>query len=66
MTSFAKAALAMTLLSAGPASAAVKTEVVEYRHGDTVLELGENREKFKGVVERCGAESARSVIVHQH
>ncbi|GAA1338502.1 carbamoyl-phosphate synthase large subunit [Arthrobacter roseus] len=28
------------------------------------IELGENREKFKGVVERCGAESARSVIVH--
>ena len=26
------------------------------------IELGENREKFKGVVERCGAESARSVI----
>mgnify|MGYP005608844857 CR=1 FL=1 len=24
------------------------------------IELGENREKFKGVVERCGAESARS------
>ena len=28
------------------------------------IELGENREKFKGVVERCGAESARSVICH--
>lgn len=28
------------------------------------IELGENREKFKGVVERCGAESARSIIVH--
>ncbi|MHA7262110.1 carbamoyl-phosphate synthase large subunit [Arthrobacter sp. TMN-37] len=28
------------------------------------IELGEDREKFKGVVERCGAESARSVIVH--
>ncbi|MDO5633637.1 MAG: carbamoyl-phosphate synthase large subunit [Micrococcus sp.] len=28
------------------------------------IELGENREKFKGVVERAGGESARSVIVH--
>jgi carbamoyl-phosphate synthase large subunit len=28
------------------------------------IELGEDREKFKGVVERCGAESARSQIVH--
>jgi len=28
------------------------------------IELGEDREKFKGVVERSGAESARSVIVH--
>ena len=28
------------------------------------INLGEDREKFKGVVERCGAESARSVIVH--
>src|SRR5699024_7914755 len=28
------------------------------------IELGENREQFKGVVERCGAESARSVIVN--
>ncbi|GHG39794.1 carbamoyl-phosphate synthase large chain [Sinomonas cellulolyticus] len=28
------------------------------------IELGEDREKFKGVVERCGAESARSHIVH--
>src|SRR6476646_4612157 len=28
------------------------------------IELGENREKFKGVVERCGAESARSFICH--
>ena len=28
------------------------------------IELGEDREQFKGVVERCGAESARSVIVH--
>ncbi|WP_226344833.1 carbamoyl-phosphate synthase large subunit [Agilicoccus flavus] len=28
------------------------------------IELGENREAFKGVVERCGAESARSVICH--
>ncbi len=26
------------------------------------IELGEDREQFKGVVERCGAESARSVI----
>src|SRR6186713_246157 len=26
--------------------------------------LGEDREKFKGVVERCGAESARSFICH--
>lgn len=28
------------------------------------IELGEDREKFKGVVERCGAESARSAIIH--
>ena len=28
------------------------------------IELGEDREKFKGVVERCGAESAKSRIVH--
>ncbi|NKX50082.1 carbamoyl-phosphate synthase large subunit [Arthrobacter deserti] len=28
------------------------------------IELGEDREKFKGVVVRCGAESARSIIVH--
>ncbi|WP_336853793.1 carbamoyl-phosphate synthase large subunit [Sinomonas albida] len=28
------------------------------------IELGEDRQKFKGVVERCGAESARSEIVH--
>ncbi|MCP3426828.1 carbamoyl-phosphate synthase large subunit [Rothia sp. AR01] len=28
------------------------------------INLGEDREKFKGVVERCGAESARSQIVH--
>ncbi len=28
------------------------------------IELGEDRQKFKGVVERCGAESARSVICH--
>lgn len=28
------------------------------------IELGENREQFKGVVERCGAESAKSFIVH--
>ncbi|GAA4372473.1 carbamoyl-phosphate synthase large subunit [Paeniglutamicibacter cryotolerans] len=28
------------------------------------IELGEDREKFKGVVERCGAESAKSYIVH--
>src|SRR5699024_3888985 len=28
------------------------------------IELGEDREAFKGVVERCGAESARSVIVN--
>ncbi|WP_051620184.1 carbamoyl-phosphate synthase large subunit [Haematomicrobium sanguinis] len=28
------------------------------------IELGENREKFKGVVERSGAESAKSIIVH--
>ncbi|WP_322612239.1 carbamoyl-phosphate synthase large subunit [Dermacoccus abyssi] len=28
------------------------------------IELGEDREKFKGVVERCGAESARSYICH--
>ncbi|MEZ2371490.1 carbamoyl-phosphate synthase large subunit [Arthrobacter sp. RCC_34] len=28
------------------------------------IELGEDREKFKGVVERCGAESAKSHIIH--
>jgi carbamoyl-phosphate synthase large subunit len=28
------------------------------------IELGEDRQKFKGVVERCGAESARSLICH--
>ncbi len=28
------------------------------------IQLGEDREQFKGVVERCGAESARSVICH--
>src|SRR5690625_879179 len=28
------------------------------------IDLGEDRDAFKGVVERCGAESARSVIVH--
>ena len=28
------------------------------------INLGEDREKFKGVVERCGAESARSIICH--
>ncbi|MBN2177028.1 MAG: carbamoyl-phosphate synthase large subunit [Demequinaceae bacterium] len=28
------------------------------------ITLGENREEFKKVVERCGAESARSVICH--
>src|SRR5660398_133208 len=28
------------------------------------IHLGENREMFKGVVERCGAESARSHICH--
>lgn len=28
------------------------------------IELGEDREAFKGVVERCGAESARSMIAH--
>ncbi|NOJ61508.1 carbamoyl-phosphate synthase large subunit [Arthrobacter sp. 260] len=28
------------------------------------IELGEDREKFKGVVARCGAESARSMIIH--
>jgi carbamoyl-phosphate synthase large subunit len=28
------------------------------------IQLGEDREKFKGVVERCGAESARSIICH--
>ena len=28
------------------------------------IELGEDREKFKGVVERCGGESARSMICH--
>lgn len=28
------------------------------------IQLGEDREKFKGVVQRCGAESARSFICH--
>ncbi|HEX5969925.1 MAG TPA: carbamoyl-phosphate synthase large subunit, partial [Intrasporangium sp.] len=28
------------------------------------IQLGEDRQKFKGVVERCGAESARSIICH--
>ena len=28
------------------------------------IQLGEDREKFKGVVERCGAESAQSTICH--
>ncbi|MGL5829225.1 MAG: carbamoyl-phosphate synthase large subunit, partial [Angustibacter sp.] len=28
------------------------------------IQLGEDREKFKGVVQRCGAESARSGIAH--
>ncbi|MCA1781116.1 MAG: carbamoyl-phosphate synthase large subunit [Intrasporangiaceae bacterium] len=28
------------------------------------IQLAEDREKFKGVVERCGAESARSLICH--
>ena len=28
------------------------------------IQLGEDREKFKGVVARCGAESARSFIAH--
>ncbi|MCE1179586.1 MAG: carbamoyl-phosphate synthase large subunit [Micrococcales bacterium] len=28
------------------------------------IQLGEDRERFKGVVDRCGAESARSVICH--
>lgn len=28
------------------------------------IELGEDRERFKGVVERCGAESAKSFICH--
>ena len=28
------------------------------------IELGEDRERFKGVVERCGAESAQSFICH--
>lgn len=28
------------------------------------IELGEDRERFKGVVERCGAESAKSKICH--
>ena len=28
------------------------------------IQLGEDREKFKGVVQRCGAESARSLICH--
>ena len=28
------------------------------------IQLGEDRQAFKGVVERCGAESARSVVAH--
>ncbi len=28
------------------------------------IQLGEDRQKFKGVVERCGAEVARSIIAH--
>ncbi|GAA4354132.1 carbamoyl-phosphate synthase large subunit [Angustibacter luteus] len=28
------------------------------------IQLGEDREAFKGVVERCGAESARSAVAH--
>lgn len=28
------------------------------------IQLGEDRERFKGVVERCGAESARSIVCH--
>ncbi|GGB33048.1 carbamoyl-phosphate synthase large chain [Flexivirga endophytica] len=28
------------------------------------IQLGEDRERFKGVVERCGAESAKSIICH--
>jgi len=28
------------------------------------IQLGEDREKFKGVVQRCGAESAKSIICH--
>src|SRR3954449_1293006 len=28
------------------------------------IQLGEDREAFKGVVERCGAESAKSIICH--
>ena len=28
------------------------------------IQLGEDRQAFKGVVERCGAESARSIIAH--
>ncbi len=28
------------------------------------IQLGEDRQKFKGVVERCGAESARSMVAH--
>ena len=28
------------------------------------IQLGEDRQRFKGVVERCGAESARSLICH--
>ncbi|MGB5937547.1 MAG: carbamoyl-phosphate synthase large subunit, partial [Ornithinimicrobium sp.] len=30
----------------------------------TAIQLGEDRQAFKGVVERCGAESARSAICH--
>ncbi|MFC6707355.1 carbamoyl-phosphate synthase large subunit [Flexivirga alba] len=28
------------------------------------IQLGEDRQRFKGVVERCGAESAKSIICH--
>ena len=30
------------------------------------IQLGEDRERFKGVVERCGAESAKSIICNAH
>jgi dienelactone hydrolase len=38
MNALAKLCAAMTLLASAPASAAVKTRLVEYRQGDTVLE----------------------------